>query len=75
MMCREDKNRNLCQVGTLCQSQKIMPQATRGSVYLFIFFILIKIDFYTKALFALDLSSLLIERTNNLGISSSSDMP
>ena len=42
-------------------------------LYLFCFYVH-KIDFYTEILSALDTSSLLIVRTNNLAIFSSSDI-
>ena len=56
-------NRNLCQVGTLCQSEEFMPQVIRD----FCFYVY-KIDFYAE-ISALDISSLLIVRVNNLTIS------
>ena len=64
----ENKNKNLCQVGNLCQSQEFMPQVARGFVYYVFMFIKFKIDFYTEILFALDLTPLLIVRTSNLAI-------
>ena len=39
MTYRTNKNRNLCQVGTLCQSQELMPQVAIGFVY-FVFMFL-----------------------------------
>ena len=65
-MYRKNKNRNLCQVGTLCQNQEFMPQLISFRLCLFYFYVY-EIDFYTE-IFALDLSSLLIVRTNNLAI-------
>ena len=45
-------------------------------LFLFLFYVHVyKIDFYTEILFALNLSSLLIVRANNLAIFSDSDMP
>ena len=32
-MYRKNKSWNLCQAGTLCQSQTFMPQVARDSVY------------------------------------------
>ena len=49
-----------------------------GSLRLCLFWFYVrvyKIDFYTEILFALNLSSLLIVRANNLAIFSGSDMP
>ena len=71
-MYRENKNRKLCQVETLRQSQEFMPQVIRY-ILLFCFYVY-KIDFYTE-IFALDLSSLLIVRAIFLQFLNSSDMP
>ena len=65
-MYRKNKNRKLYQVGTLRQSQEFMPQAIRD--FFNVIFMFIKIDFYTE-LFALEHSSQLIVRVNNLAIS------
>ena len=59
MTYRKNKNKNLCQVGTLCQSQEFMPQVARGFVYFG--FMFIKTDFYTETLFALELSSISVD--------------
>ena len=48
MTCRKNKNRNLCQVGTLCQSQEFMPEVARGFVYFV--FVFIKLIFIQKYL-------------------------
>ena len=53
----------------------IYPTGSLG-LFLFLFYVHVyKIDFYTEILFALNLSSLLIVRANNLAIFSDSDMP
>ena len=42
-MYRKNKNRNLCKVGTLCQSQEFLPQVIRDFVYFVFMFIGIKL--------------------------------
>ena len=42
----ENKNKSLCQVGTLWQSQEFMPQVARGFVYYV--FMFIKLIFIQK---------------------------
>ena len=64
-MYRKSKNRKLCQVGTLCESQEFMPQVIRDFLCCFYVY---KIDFYIEIL-ALDLSSPLIVRANDRVIS------
>ena len=67
MTYRKNKNRNLYQVGTLCQSQEFMPQVARAFPYFI--FMFIKLIFIQKYyLFTLDLSSLLIVRMNNIAL-------
>ena len=61
MKYRKNKNRNLCQVGILCQSQEFMPQVARGFVY-FVFMFIKLIFIATEILFALKV------RMNNLAI-------
>ena len=59
MKYRKNKNRNLCQVGILCQSQEFMPQVARGFVYfVFMFIKLIFIASYRNIICIL--SSLLV---------------
>ena len=47
-MYRKNKNMNLCQVGTLCESQEFMPQVIRDFVYFV--FMFIKLIFMQKYL-------------------------
>ena len=47
-MYRKNKNRNLCKVGTLCQSQEFLPQVIRDFVYFVFMFIGIKLTVMQK---------------------------
>ena len=48
MTYKKNKSRNLCHVGTLCQSQEFMPQVARGFAYFVVMFI--KLIFMQKYL-------------------------